>query len=346
MHSSNTNTSTILKYLQISVLVGLILYLGKALFIPLCFGLLIALILLPVCRLLEERHWPRSLAIALSLLILFILSSMLVWILVLEAQAFNESLPAFMEKMESLVNEVQQWLVIHWGITLDMQSNWLENMMDNISKNVGSFLSGTISSTLGMFFSMFITPVFTALFLYNRATFVKALELLTGDVFKEKLYFILDSTIKTYFNYVKGMIVVYIIVGVLNSIGLLLLGIEHAILFGMLTAIMTIIPYVGIIISSLLPISIAWLSTDSIWYPIGVIAIFSFVQYLEANLIFPMVVGAQLKINTWASLIAIIIGGIIWGASGMVLSLPILGILKLVSDHIEEWKPFNVLISK
>ncbi|MNS56344.1 pheromone autoinducer 2 transporter [compost metagenome] len=109
---------------------------------------------------------------------------------------------------------------------------------------------------------------------------------------------------------------------------------------------MTIIPYVGIIVSSLLPISVAWLSTDSLWYPLGVIAVFGFVQYLEANLIFPMVVGAQLNINTWASIIAIIIGGILWGASGMVLSLPLLAILKLLSEHIKDWKALNILLSR
>ncbi|MND63799.1 AI-2E family transporter [Solitalea canadensis] len=173
-----------------------------------------------------------------------------------------------------------------------------------------------------------------------------ALEELVGKRYKADLHSILEKTIKTYFNYVKGMIVVYIIVGVLNSLGLLLLGIEHAILFGILTAIMTIIPYVGIIVSSLLPISVAWLSTDSLWYPLGVIAVFGFVQYLEANLIFPMVVGAQLNINTWASIIAIIIGGILWGASGMVLSLPLLAILKLLSEHIKDWKALNILLSR
>jgi predicted PurR-regulated permease PerM len=132
----------------------------------------------------------------------------------------------------------------------------------------------------------------------------------------------------------------------LNSIGLLALGIPHAILFGMLTAVMTIIPYVGIFISALLPISVAWITKDSVIYPVAVIAIFAFVQYLEANIIFPKVVGTQLNISTWAALVAIIAGGILWGVSGMILFIPFVGILRIVFDRLPTFRVFNVLLAK
>src|SRR5436189_4895423 len=106
------------------------------------------------------------------------------------------------------------------------------------------------------------------------------------------------------------MIAVYIIVGILNSIGLFVLGVDHALLFGMLCAIMTIFPYVGSFVSALLPISVVWLETGNIWYPLGVIAVFGFVQYLRANVIFPKVVGTQLHVSTLAMTVAIVAGGI------------------------------------
>ena len=138
----------------------------------------------------------------------------------------------------------------------------------------------------------------------------------------------------------------YLVVGTLNSIGLLLLGVDHAILFGMLTAFMTMIPYVGIIISSLLPITVAWVTTNSVFYPLGVIAIFAFVQYLENSVIFPKIVGQQLNVSSWAILVALIAGGIVWGVSGMVLFMPFVAILKIISGYIEEWKPLNILLSR
>jgi predicted PurR-regulated permease PerM len=127
---------------------------------------------------------------------------------------------------------------------------------------------------------------------------------------------------------------VYLIVGILNSIGLMLLGIENAWLFGLITAVMTIIPYVGILISGMLPVSVAWSTYDSGWYALGVVAVFAIVQYLEANIIFPKVVGQQLNLNTLAALMGILIGGLLWGVSGMVLVLPVLGILRIVSEEV------------
>jgi len=141
------------------------------------------------------------------------------------------------------------------------------------------------------------------------------------------------------------MVIVYTIVGILNSIGLLALGIKHALLFGFLTAVMTIIPYVGIFISALLPISVAWVTKDSVWYPVGVIAVFTFVQYLEANIIFPKVVAAQLKVSTWATLVAMLAGEILWGVPGMILFIPFVGILKIITDHVPALLPLNILLS-
>ncbi len=109
---------------------------------------------------------------------------------------------------------------------------------------------------------------------------------------------------------------------------------------------MTIIPYLGLIISSLLPITVVWMDTGNVIYPIGVVALFTFVQYLEANVIFPKVVGTQLNVSTFAILVAIIAGGIVWGVSGMVLFIPFAAILKIISDNIEELKPLNILLGR
>jgi predicted PurR-regulated permease PerM len=129
------------------------------------------------------------------------------------------------------------------------------------------------------------------------------------------------------------MLLVYLIVGILNSLGLFLLGIPHPILFGFTASILTFIPYAGILIASLLPITLSCVTYNSIWYPIGVIAVFTIVQYLEANVIFPLAVSSRLKINTLVTFAAIVLGGILWGVAGLVLFIPFLGIFKLIADR-------------
>jgi predicted PurR-regulated permease PerM len=140
------------------------------------------------------------------------------------------------------------------------------------------------------------------------------------------------------------MAIVYLMVGILNSIGLLVLGIPHAILFGFIASVLTFIPYVGIMAGSLLPIAIAWITYDSIWYPLGIIGIFAFVQYLEANVIFPLAVSKRLNVNTLVMLIAIFVGGVLWGMAGMILFVPFVGILKLIADHNPKWKTLSLIL--
>ena len=161
---------------------------------------------------------------------------------------------------------------------------------------------------------------------------------------KETILEILVETIHAYYNFIKGMLLVYLIVGFLNSIGLMIIGIQHPFLFGFIAAILTFIPYVGIIISSLLPITISWITFNSIWYPLGVIIVFTVVQILEAYIIFPFAVGSRLRINTLVIIIMIIFGGIIWGASGMILFIPFISIVKLIADRTKSLKTLSLLL--
>ena len=140
------------------------------------------------------------------------------------------------------------------------------------------------------------------------------------------------------------MLLVYLIVGVLNSLGLYLLGVPHAFLFGFTASILTFIPYAGIVIASLLPITLSWVMYNSIWYPIGVIIIFSMVQYLEANVIFPLAVSSRLKVNALVTIVAIVMGGVLWGVAGLILFIPFLGIVKLIADRTPGLKTLAIIL--
>ncbi len=340
-----TNTQTIpsvLKYLQVIVFSSAILYFGKTLFIPLFFGLLIAIVMYPICKWLEGHRWTKALAITACLLIVTILFAALFALLIWQLKVFSKDAPAILIRVEATIQALQGWLIENFGASSGLQNNWGEKLTGSI----GGILQSTLQTTVNTLFILFLTPVYTALFMYHRKVFVQYLKLVTPGKYQQQLDDIIQQTIHTYFNYIKGMVLVYLVVGILNSIGLFALGVNHAILFGMLCAIMTIIPYVGIFVSALLPISVAWMQTGNIWYPVGVVAVFSFVQYLEANVIFPKVVGTQLNVSTLAMLVAIIAGGIIWSVAGMVLFIPFVAILKIISDHIEEWKPLNLLLNR
>ena len=346
MPAETIHLNTVLKYLLISTIIILLLYYGQTLFVPLFYGLFIAVVLYPVCHWLEQHRVPKSIAVAISLCIVIVLFAALVALLVLEFNSFSSDLPELKAKAGPAFTDLQQWIAGNINISIESQNEWWQHTAQKLSDNSGTLLAGTLNKTASGLFLLFIIPVFAALFLYNRSDFILFLETIAGEKFNSNLHCILHQTIHTYFHFIKGMGFVYIIVGALNSIGLLALGIKHAILFGFLTAVMTIIPYIGIIISALLPIAVAWITKDSIWYPVGVVAVFTFVQYLEANVIFPRVVAAQLNVSTWATLIAVIAGGILWGVSGMILFIPFVALLKMMSGYIPEWEPLNILLRR
>ncbi len=322
------------------------LYYGQTLFIPLCYGLFVAVVLYPLCRRLENKGWPRSLAITAGLSIVVILFAALLLLAELQINAFRKDLPELRAKITPSLAALQQWIHETFNISLASQDHWWQQSLQKLSDQSGNLISGTISKTLSTFFTLFMVPVFAALFLYNRGDFARFVEKAAGHDQLPRTRAILQQTIQTYYHFIRGMLMVYLLVGILNSLGLLALGIRHAILFGFLTAIMTIIPYVGLMVSALLPITVAWITHDSVWYPLGVVAVFSFVQYLEANVIFPRVVAAQLNVSTWATLVALLAGGILWGISGMILFIPLVGIAKIVTDHVPEWEAVNILLSR
>ncbi len=343
MNINNSLSGSYLKYLQILFFTIIILYFGQALFIPLSFSLLIALILYPFCKKLENKKWPRSLAITVSMALVFLLFLGILWILMWQMNYLRNDIPLLVDKLEE---SLQVWLNEHFDIDFNLETYWIENLTANSGNGLGTFVQALFKNIGNFLFALFMIPVFAVLFLYHRGQFVKVLRSMISEQYHARLYYILNEVSNSYYKYIIGLIKVYVIVGILNSIGLLILGVEHAILFGMLSAIMTIVPYVGIIISALLPISVVYLTTGSWLYPLGVIAVFSIVQYLESSIIFPKVVGEQMNVSTWTILVALIAGGIMWGVSGMVLFIPFVAILKIVSGHIAAWQPLNILLSR
>jgi len=332
------------RYLQIILIVAVLMYFTQVITIPMTFGLLVAIVLYPLCKWLENHRWPRSLAITACLLCVFLIGAGLVGVMAWQIIELQKEIPNLTTKGDEVVVQLQQWIAAKFGITLAMQVDWLRQTANNLSNRIGVLLIGTVNLTAGLLFNLVIIPLFTALFLQFRGLLMRGIYEFFGATHRERVQIVATQTVVTYYNYIKGLLLVYLIVGVLNSIGLAAIGLKQAILFGFIASILTIIPYVGIAIGALLPISIAWMTHDSIWYPMAVLVIFGVVQYLEANVIFPWVVGVQLKVNTLASVVALFLGGVVWGVSGMVLFLPFVAILKVVADNVDKWKPLATLL--
>jgi predicted PurR-regulated permease PerM len=334
-----------LRILQFIFFACLILYFGKAVLIPLSFSLLIAFTIYPACKWLENKKVPKSAAVVLSISLVIVFFAAIFFLLTALVLSLVKEGPQLKVEIMQGLKGLSVFLANTFSINEELQQQWIANSIENSSSYFVPFIRNTFIESSLILALMVLIPVFSALMLYYRHLLVNALfHFLPGNT-HESILEVIKLTISSYYRFIKGMVVVYLIVGLLNSLGLLLLGIPNAFLFGFLVAVMTFIPYVGIVISSLLPVSIAWYTYHSIWYPLGVVGIFTAVQYIEANIIFPIAVGKQLKINSLALLVIILIGGVLWGAAGMILFVPFTSVLKLISDRSEKLKGLSILLS-
>jgi predicted PurR-regulated permease PerM len=333
-----------LVWLQYLVFGSTVLYFGRDLFVPVSFALLISFILYPSCSWMEKKGLGRMAAITINVTILSILLLAVILLLTKQFLDFLQEWPTLQAKLKTTFDQLSQTMITSYGITHEQQMDWLSHMSDQTASNFINVLQRTISFSAFSLVMLILIPIYSVLILYYRHLWVDVLFRLLPNEKRENIRKILRLTIQTYYNFIKGMGIVYLVVGVLNSLGLLLLGVPHAILFGFIASILTFIPYVGIMVGSLLPITVAWATYDSIWYPVGIIGIFTFVQYLEANVIFPMAVSNRLNVNTLVMLMAIFAGGIFWGMAGMILFVPFVGILKLVADHNPNLKALSLAL--
>ena len=335
---------SILEILQFIVLAFLILYFGKTLFIPLSFSLLIGFILYPICKWMETKGLNKGIAIVISILGVTLLVGAVLYLLFAQFSEFLHEWQSLRTKLIETVNQLSLFISERFDISLEKQTEFINNTVNNSGSEAFSIVRNTAYSLSESAFFLIMIPVFSALILFHRQMLSNALYELFPPERKNTIHEILIETIHEYYNFIKGMLIVYLIVGLLNSIGLWIIGVPNPFLFGFIASILTFIPYVGIMISSLLPIAVSWITYNSIWYPLAVIAVFSIVQVLEAYIIFPFAVGSRLKINTLVIIIVVIVGGIVWGAAGMILFIPFISIIKLIADRTPSLKTLSVLL--
>ena len=189
-----------------------------------------------------------------------------------------------------------------------------------------------------------LIPIYIFLILLYKSLFVKFFEKLVSQDNKAKLFDILEQIKVVVKSYIVGLILEMIFISVLTSVGLMIIGVKYAILLGVITGLLNIIPYIGILVAGILTIVATLTGSADLSIIVGVIIVNVIVQLIDNNLLVPLIVSSKVKINALASIVGIIIGGAMAGISGMFLAIPIIAILKVIFDRIESLKPWGYLM--
>jgi predicted PurR-regulated permease PerM len=339
-------------YLKLaSILVALIagvyiLFVLQETLIPLAFSVLLAILLHPVCVRLEHRRVPRIAAILLSILVFFIVVMILVYVVSIQIGGFADELPRITEKAEIILDQTLTMGERYLNLSRTQQVTEAKKYLVNMLSEGRAVLLNTLVTTTGAISTFILLPLYVFFFLLYRDFFRRFFYKAIANVPNEDLNALLKKIYVVIQSYLSGLFLVIIIVGILNSIGLLLLGVPHAIFFGFLAGFLILIPYIGILIGSLFPALLSIVTMDSPWYAVGVIGVMSFVQFLEGNFITPNIVGSKVSVNPMAAIVALFLGGQLWGLSGLILALPVTAILKVILDTIPSLEPFGFLLGE
>jgi len=325
---------------------GYLVVISKSLFSPLLAAFIMALALRPFATQLETIKIPRLVSTLLSVLLFMLIFLGVIIFFSSQVRNLDFETQSFQFNFNGLPRKIQDWVTELLGVSSEQQVSLLKESFNNLLKNSVSFVNHTLYITTNFITSLVIFILSLFFFLYYRGFLVSFLYKTVKSTHHSKLTKILCKIQSVVNSYMLGLSLIILIVAVLNTIGLLILGIDNAVLFGVMAAVLTLIPYIGILLGALLPVLFALFTKDSLWYPFGVVLIFMLIQFLEGNFLTPNIVGRQVSINPFAAILALIIGAMLLGLIGVMFALPVLAILKVICDEIVTLKPMGYLIGK
>ncbi len=324
-------------------LIILLLSMGRTLLIPLAFSLLIAFMLLPATQWLERKKIPRSIAALLSILLFLIFVSGLATVLGAQIADFAQDLPQLGARMQAWIAQLQEWVAQRFHVNTSRQLDYLTKGAADVAR----FATTTVQYLLFAISDFAIWTVFVFIFSYFMLTHRSLLRQFITALFRRKhqtqALEVLSETRLLANGYVGGLFIEMGIVAVVNVIAFFLFGVKYALLLGILAAVLNIIPYLGIYSATAIS-AVVTLSNSTPGHALTVIIILLVIHFLDANILMPRIVGGRVKMNPLATLVAVILGSLIWGLAGMFLFIPLAGILKIIFERVAGLEPWAILM--
>ena len=333
-----------------SVLLGLIalifiFYIGQDILVPVMMSFLFAILLYPIVQFLKSKlYFPHVLAVMLAVL-LFVLFFIGVFVFL----SFQISdFAADFDKIERNINihlrNIQGFIRDNFHLSSREQKQYIDTATEDSMEKGKEMIGTTLMSFTDTLVNLTLIPIYTFLILLYRTHFLLFLSKLFKKEHHEQLKDILTNVRLAINSYIVGLIIEMVLVSTMTTIGFMIIGVKYAILLGIITGILNLIPYIGILFAGVLSIVASLTSSPDLSIIIGVIVITVIVQLIDNNILVPMIVSSKVEINAFISIIGIIMGGAIAGVSGMFLALPILAILKVIFDRIEFLSPWGYLM--
>ncbi|SFV34072.1 AI-2E family transporter [Thermoflavifilum thermophilum] len=324
------------------VLIGYLVYIGQPLLSPLLFAFLFSMMLLPVNRVLEKMHVPRSLAVLISIVLFIAVLLAVLYFVASQVRVMAGDWPALQQQLNITLQQLQEWLHQHLHMKIQSREDLIQIATQNISSS--AIIGHTVVSVSTTLLFIIFVPIYMFLLLYYRRLLTRFLMQLFKEPHRPRVHATLRQIERVVKRYVLGLLMEIVAIAILLGSIFWILGIPYAWLLAVITAILNIIPYVGIY-SSLVLCALITFASGSISKVLALVITMVAVHTFDANFLMPRIVGSQVKINVLITIIGVVIGEMMWGIAGMFLAIPTIAIMKIVFDQIESMQAWSTLLS-
>ncbi len=321
-----------------------ILYIGRSIIIPIIFAVIIAIVLHPVVNFFLKTKINRVVAILITIFLTFLIICALGLLIISQVSKFTDSLPALIDKFRTMLDQAIIWASGYFDINPQKINDWISKTQADLINSSSAAIGQTLVILGNALVIFFLLPVYIFLILFYHPILIEFIHRVFGSSDQGKVSEIVTQIKTVIQKYLIGLIIEAGIMATLNTTALLILGIDYALLLGIISALVNVIPYIGGLVAVALPVIIALTTEPSYMPAVYVLIIFYIIQLIDNNFIVPKIVASKVKINALFSIIVVLAGNALWGIPGMFLSIPLLAIAKLIFDHIEPLKPWGFLL--
>lgn len=324
--------------------IGFIIWIGQDIIVPIAFATLLAILLLPFNNFLEKkmsRVWAISFSLSISLIVLIAV----IYFFSLHVAGFVDDLPKIKSRLNHHLSTVQTWAYNQFHLTRTEQKQYIDQATSQIQGKSGSgFLGQTLITITNSIIFIILLPIYTFLILYYRNMIRKFLVSIFADHHREHVIAVIRESKLIVQGYMAGLLIEMGIITLINYAGFLIIGIKYAFFLALFSAILNMIPYIGMLIASIVCMLVTLTTSTSISDILWVVVVLTVVQLFDNNVIMPKIVSSRVKINALITIFGVLAGGAMAGVSGMFLSIPAIAIIKVIFDRIEPLKPWGEIL--
>lgn len=325
------------------VLLGIIVFYGYSVLVPIGFSFIFSITLLPAYRIIKRTKLPDSIAIVLTLLFAFVILGTVVGVISMQISHLLSNIDSLEKNVSAHLKVTSVWIQAKTGYGIQQQTNFLNQQLASLKSSAGNIVAGTASSLSGILIWFGLVPVYVFLILYYKNLLLRFIFLSTNPNYHTTAEATIHETESTLKNYFNGLLFEMAIVFIMITASLMLFGVKYAILIAAVFGVLNMIPYIGALIANALAVLITLSTSPNLSHTWTVLIVITVVQFIDNNIIMTYVVSSKVKINGLVTVLAVVIGEALAGVGGMFLAIPLVAVLKVIFDRIDSMKNWGML---